>query len=144
MLGGIVFQLCALPSFLFLSRRTSTETKQKKKSGVIIGFALLAIEYLVRYSLERPLANKAGFARGPLEKKLRLMVIAVLFNVTCLFIRCAPSFVFAACSYSLTHACVSGPYTGRLSWRMVGMGGSYPLKSISVRKKNPFHLQTRR
>jgi len=64
MLGGIVFQLC-----------------------VIIGFLLLAAEYLVRYSRDRPLSHKTGFARGPLDKKLKWMIIAVLFNVTCLFIR---------------------------------------------------------
>lgn len=64
MLGGIAFQL-----------------------GVIVLFSTFTADYLVRYFWKRPTSVKAEFTRGPLHKDIKLMIAAVAFNVTCLFIR---------------------------------------------------------
>jgi len=64
MLGGIAFQL-----------------------SVIVVFAIFATEYLTRYFGERPIATKTEIMRGPLHKRIKLMITAIVFNVTCLFIR---------------------------------------------------------
>jgi hypothetical protein len=109
---------------------------------VIIGFLLLAVEYLVRYARDRPLSHKTGFARGPLEKKLKWMIIAVLFNVTCLFIRCAPSSIVV--SSGLTHAfcdCVQGcipdvRVSGWLEWE-----GHIHSSLFQCEKKNPLFAE---
>jgi len=72
MLGGIVFQLCA---FLM--------------------FTSCATEFFIRYFHDAPLEGNDGLLeknetitkREPLTRKLKLMLIAVVFNSTCLFIR---------------------------------------------------------
>lgn len=64
MLGGIVFQLC-----------------------VIIVFSIVATEFLVRYFRRKPINSEVKFERGPLELKLKFMIGALVFNLTCLFIR---------------------------------------------------------
>lgn len=64
MLGGIAFQL-----------------------GVIVLFSFFVAEYLVRYFFKRPIDNKSEITRGPLRMNIKLMIAALVLNVTCLFIR---------------------------------------------------------
>jgi hypothetical protein len=65
MLGGIVFQLATL-----------------------IVFVIFATEFFVRYLHDTPVDKSAKITkREPLTRKLRLMLIALAFNSTCLFIR---------------------------------------------------------
>jgi hypothetical protein len=65
MLGGIVFQLATL-----------------------IVFSICAAEFFVRYLHDAPVDKSTQTTkREPLTQKLKLMLIAVTFNSTCLFIR---------------------------------------------------------
>ncbi|TFK26878.1 RTA1-domain-containing protein [Coprinopsis marcescibilis] len=72
MLGGIAFQLF-----------------------VIVAYLVLAVEYFVRYTFDKPInslgiaasAQNREFQRGQLTEKMRAMLVALLFNTLCLFVR---------------------------------------------------------
>jgi len=71
MLGGIVFQLV-----------------------VIVVYSILAVEYFIRYHFQAPITSRVpenketeGQARGEFTKKLKLMLYALAFSTTLLFIR---------------------------------------------------------
>jgi hypothetical protein len=67
MLAGIVFQLAA-----------------------IVVYFLCEVEFFLRFFKDRPFARKvtdADTGRGELTTKMKIMVLALLFSTTCLFIR---------------------------------------------------------
>ncbi|EAU82398.1 hypothetical protein CC1G_06708 [Coprinopsis cinerea okayama7 len=58
----------------------------------IVFYALLAVEYYIRFVIERPLnkinlAHKHYTARGRLTKRIELMLVGLTFNTLCLFVR---------------------------------------------------------
>ncbi|KAF8878969.1 RTA-like protein, partial [Infundibulicybe gibba] len=70
MLGGVVFQL-----------------------AIIVAYALLGVEFFVRYLKDAPLKWKSpskaneGSARGLLDKHMQILITSLVFSTTCLFIR---------------------------------------------------------
>ena len=86
MLGGIAFQLgksCPAKSLIPASQTLP---------GMIILYSIMAIEYCVRYSNDRPIRHLSMkhtdfLARGELVHNVKLMLAGLALNTTCLFIR---------------------------------------------------------
>lgn len=62
-------------------------------------YALLAGEFLTRYSKDKPVrvpeksadSDSGPFVKGSMTLKTRIMIGALIFNTICLFIRCVPT-----------------------------------------------------
>ncbi|KAJ7769969.1 RTA1 like protein [Mycena metata] len=64
MLGGIVFQMVTITAYVFC-----------------------AGEFLLRYLKNRPVGSSAPPTTPPLDRKMKILISALVFNTTCLFIR---------------------------------------------------------
>lgn len=85
MLGGIIFQLSNLHLHKILQRSLMG-------LGIVIItiYALLAIEFFVRYAKKRPIRHTADLNYGErphMGMRLKLMIYAMCFTTVCLFIR---------------------------------------------------------
>lgn len=87
MLGGIVFQMGERCSLGFLLHQALTYSWL----ATITFYAIFAGEFFLRYSKKwpvRPSANSSGTPKAAvMDNRLKLMVYALFFETTCLFIR---------------------------------------------------------
>ena len=115
MLGGIIFQMGECKLKIHFSH-----SPEWCIPATIAIYVICAGEFFVRYLNNAPLRPGAGKAldgstRGSLYPRLKLMSIAMVFNTTCLFIRCVSSMAWLM-KLNLTLICYSIVlYTGSLS-----------------------------
>lgn len=58
-------------------------------TACITAYVILAAEFLLRFHNNKPIRSpeKPGGPRATLDKRMEIMIIALIFNTTCLFIR---------------------------------------------------------
>lgn len=88
MLGGIIFQTCGCYSMF----KQTPEADHLTYIAVILIFALCCLEYTIRYCKRRPIrqpeyGSSTDTDRGEFTKDLKIMVSALVFITTILFIR---------------------------------------------------------